>query len=418
MSEMPLPFSWRVGLRYTGIQSGNPLLWFLSRIAITGLILAVALLVVVLSVMNGFDRELRLRILSIVPHVTLFYDIELGDTSVDPMSSKRWQEIETQIKSRPEVRGVTPFVEREGLLKSGVAAEPLMIYGMEEYLPLAHYLDSRAWQRWQQDDRAIFISAYLARHLAVVVGDELMAILPALHGQDAAMQLEVFRVAGIFDTQTELDKAFVWVHLDALQQLNGLEHPQGFRLALEDLFRSREVAWDLLRQLPAGFYGQDWSQTHGNLYEAVQMSRAMVSLLMLIIIAVAVFNVVTTLMLVVMEKKRAIAILQVMGAERHQIMGIFVVQGMMIGLLGSVAGALLGGVIALYLPDVVSLLEGWFHFQLLNTEIYPVSYIPSDLRMGQVLWVVVVSVTLSVLASCYPAWRGAHTEPAKVLRYE
>lgn len=414
---MQAPFSWQVGLRYTGIQSGNRLLWFLSRIAITGLILAVALLVVVLSVMNGFDRELRLHILSIVPHVTLYHDAAQQDP-VDPMTPAKWQGIETQLKSHEQVLDVIPFVEREGLLKSSVAAEPLIVYGMEQYPPLASYLDAAAWQRWKEDDRAVFVSAYLARRLGIVVDDEVMAIFPPLHEQGGAMQLEVFRVAGIFDTKTELDKSFVWVHRDTLQKISAMEYPQGFRLALRDLFRSREVAWDLLEKLPPGFYGQDWSTTHGNLYEAVQMSRAMVSLLMFIIIAVAVFNVVSTLMLVVMEKKQAIAILQVMGAERRQIMGVFVVQGMMIGLLGSVTGALLGSVISVFLPDVVSVFEQLFHFQLLSTEIYPVSYIPADLRISQVLWVVFVSVTLSLLASCYPAWRGARTEPARVLRYE
>lgn len=420
---MQVPFSWRVGLRYTGIQSGNRLLWFLSRIAITGLILAVTLLVVVLSVMNGFDRELRLNILSVVPHVTLYYedtsqqDIKQQD-SVAAMTPARWQGIEAQLNSHPEVRSVIPFIEREALLKSSVAAEPLILYGMEEYPPLAHYLDAASWQRWTDDSRSMFVSAYIAKRLDAAVGDELLAVLPPLREQDGTLQLEVFRVAGIFDTKTELDKGFVWVHLETLQQMTHLQYPQGFRLALKDLFRSREVAWALLAQLPSGFYGQDWSQTHGNLYEAVQMSRAMVSLLMFIIIAVAVFNVVSTLMLVVMEKKQAIAILQVMGAERRQIMGVFVVQGMMIGLLGSVAGALLGSIISVCLPDVMSFLEQCFHFQLLSTEIYPVSYIPSDLRIGQVIWVVFVSVMLSLLASCYPAWCGAHTEPARILRYE
>jgi lipoprotein-releasing system permease protein len=415
---MQVPFSWRLGLRYTGIQSGNPLLWFLSRMAITGLILSVALLVVVLSVMNGFDRELRLHILSIVPHVTLYYEHDRKNASELPLSPQQWQDVEDQLKTHPAIQGVIPFVEREALLKSGVTAEPLIVYGMEEYPPLVHYLDVAAWQRWREDERAIFLSAYLARRLMVAPGDEVMAIFPPQQQQASAMQLEVFRVAGIFDTKTELDKAFVWVHLGTLQKVSGLDYPQGFRLSLKDLFASREVAWEVLGQLPSGFYGQDWSQTHGNLYDAVQMSRAMVSLLMFIIIAVAVFNVVSTLMLVVMEKKQAIAILQVMGADARQIIGVFVMQGMLIGLLGSVVGALIGSVISLWLPDVISLLEQWFHFQLLSTEIYPVSYIPSDLRFGQVVWVVFVSVTLSLMASCYPAWRGAQTIPAKVLRYE
>lgn len=406
-------FVWKIGFRYAGLQSGNRLLWFLSRIAITGMVLAVALLIVVLSVMNGFDRELRVRILSIVPHLTIY---------ADQMERSSWEETEKRILNHPEITRITPFVEREALLKSAAASEPLMMYGMDQYPPLMDYIQEEHWAQWLEQERGILISALSAKKLGLQLGDEVLAIFPPRNDprddQGTSMQLEVFTVSGIFNTNTELDKSFAWVHLAALQEISGMEHPQGFRLALRDLFQSREVAWQLLSQLPDGVFAREWSQTHGNLYEAVQMSRSMVSLLMIIIIAVAVFNVVSTLMLVVMEKKQAIAILQVMGATRKQVVMVFVIQGMLLGLIGTLLGALLGSIVSLCLPSIVSFLEQWFHFQLLTTEIYPVSYIPSDLRWGQVVWVVSVAVMCSLLASFYPAWQGARTQAANVLRYE
>lgn len=404
-----------VGLRYTGLRSGNHLLLFLSRIATAGLVLAVALLIVVLSVMNGFDRELRLRILAMVPHLTLYYDETEGK-----LDEAQWLALPQQLAKHPEVLQVTPFVEREALLKSSQGVEPLMLYGMEHYDALATYLPADAWQRWQQNPRGLFLSEMLARRLGLGVGDEVLAVFPGASAENgqAALQLEVFQVAGLFNTHTELDKGFAWVHQGALQEIARTGHPQGFRIAIRDLFRSRDVGWELIRQLPPGFYGQDWSRSHGNLYEAVQMSRAMVSALMFIIIAVAVFNVISTLMLVVMEKKQAIAILQVMGARRSQVVAVFVIQGVMIGLTGALIGALLGSVIAVVLPHVLSVLEQMFHFQLINAEIYPVSYIPSDWRFTQVLVVVAVAILFSLLASFYPAWRASHGDAAQVLRYE
>ncbi len=363
--------------------------------------------------MNGFDRELRERILNIVPHISFYHE---GSDIVD------WHDLEKNIKSNPDVKEVIPFIEVEGLLKSGDLAEPLLFYGVENYPALNEYIAKEQLQVWNSNITGLLIGAHLSEKLHLKVGDEVIGILSVKKNNSedvlSKMALQRFQVSGIFDTKTELDKALVIAHQRVLQEVTGMDGPQGLRLRVNDLFKAPIIEWQLLQTMPASFYGKNWSQTHGNLYEAVQMSRALVSLLMFVIIAVAVFNIVSTLILVVIEKKQAIAILRVQGASRKQIVRIFMVQGTMIGLTGACIGALIGSIISLLLPDLVSFLEHVFHFQFLKTDVYPISYIPSDLRANQVLSVVMVATFFSFITSLYPAWRATRVDPAQVLRYE
>jgi lipoprotein-releasing system permease protein len=408
-----------IGFRYAGVKAGTHLLSFLSRVAMLGLIFGTALLIVVLSVMNGFDRELRERILNIVPHISLYNE--------DHVESINWDKLESSLKTNPDIKEVIPFVEVEGLLKGAYTAEPLLFYGVESYPALQEYVVGNDLRSWENNPTGLLLGAYLADKLNLQTGDEVVAILSInkkpIDAQNGTamlpkMLLQRFQVAGIFDTKTELDKALVISHQAILRSVMHMDGPQGFRLQLHDLFRAPIVQWQLLQDMPASFYGRNWSQTHGNLYEAVQMSRALVSLLMFVIIAVAVFNIVSTLILVVIEKKQAIAILRVQGATRSHIVHIFMVQGTVIGLMGSCIGALIGIMISLILPDLVLFVEHLLQIQILKADVYPISYIPSDLRMGQVLSVVAVATLFSFFTSLYPAWRATRVDPAEVLRYE
>jgi lipoprotein-releasing system permease protein len=420
-------FSRRVGLRYAGVQAQTHLLGFLARMAMTGLVLGTALLIVVLSVMNGFDRELRERILDLVPHIAFYNAVPTG---ADPTQQAiDWDALENTLRADPAVRDVVRFNEVDGMLKSRDTAEPLVFYGVEDYPALEEYLSADALQHWKHNPTGLLVGQYLAERLHLKVDDEVIGLLSMASGSRdtgsatpgdflSKTVLQRFQVAGIFDTKTELDKALVIAHPAVLQAALGIQGAQGFRLRLHDLFRAPVVEWQLLQKLPANFYGRNWSQTQGNLYEAVQMSRSLVSLLMFVIIAVAVFNIVSTLMMVVMEKKQSIAILRVQGATRWQIIRIFVVQGTAIGLAGSGLGALLGMLVSWALPGAVSGIEQAFHFHFLKTEVYPISYIPSDLRMTQVMVVVLVATLFSFITSLYPAWRATRIDPAQVLRYE
>ena len=412
-------FSWFIGLRYAGIKTEARLLAFLARMAMSGLIFGTALLVVVLSVMNGFDRELRERILNIVPHITLYHDTRGMREHPEAID---WKGLEQTISRNPQVSEVIPFIEVEGLLKTADQAEPLLFYGVEDYPALGDYIAASEITDWKQNETGLLVGAHLAEKMHLHVGDEVIGLLSVASSGDgdalSRMLPQRFQVAGIFDTKTELDKSLIVAHRTLLQTVTGADGPQGYRLRVKDLFRAPVIEWQLLQQMPASFYGRNWSQTHGNLYEAVQMSRALVSLLMFVIIAVAVFNIVSTLILVVIEKKQAIAILRVQGASRCHIIQLFMVQGTIIGCMGSCIGALLGVIVSLLLPDVVAGLEHAFHFQFLRTDVYPISYIPSDVRMGQVLSVVAVATVFSFVTSLYPAWRATRVEPADVLRYE
>jgi lipoprotein-releasing system permease protein len=412
-----------IGFRYAGVKADTHLLSFLSRVAMLGLVFGVALLIVVLSVMNGFDRELRERILNIVPHISIYHDPSYHEAG----SMIDWAALELTLKNNPAVREVIPFIEVEGLLKGGDKAEPLLFYGVESYPALQDYVSKDDLHSWQNNSTGLLVGAYLAEKLHLSKGDEVIAILSvnsqSVNAQDGnttlpKMKMQRYQVAGVFDTKTELDKALAISHQLVLQSAMQMNGPQGFRLQLYDLFRAPIVQWQLLQNMPASFYGRNWSQTHGNLYEAVQMSRALVSLLMFVIIAVAVFNIVSTLILVVIEKKQAIAILRVQGATRGHIVRIFMVQGTVIGLMGSCIGATIGMLVSWILPDLVLSLEHLLHIQFLKTEVYPISYIPSDLRISQVIAVVVVATVFSFLTSLYPAWRATRVDAAQVLRYE
>lgn len=413
---------WFVGLRYVGIQSDTHLLSFLARVAMLGLVLGSSLLIVVLSVMNGFDRELRERILNIVPHISLY-----ADTTQSPVAKTvDWMAVRKEVLDRPEVLEAIPFIEIQGLLKNGEQAEPLLFYGIEDFPALHDYITDVDLKNWQDNPGGLLVGATVAEKMHLSTGDEVLGILSIDNSANTSsnesslhkMTLQRFQVAGIFDTKTELDKALVIAHEGILEQVSGVHTPQGLRLRVKDLFRAPIIEWQLLQKLPENIYARNWSQTHGNLYEAVQMSRSLVSLLMFVIIAVAVFNVVSTLMLVVIEKKQAIAILQVQGANRRDIMRIFIVQGVTIGLIGSCIGALLGMLVSLILPDLVAFVEHALHFQFLKTDVYPISYIPSDLRFSQVAVVVFIATFFSFIASLYPAWRATRVDPAQVLRYE
>jgi lipoprotein-releasing system permease protein len=398
-----------VGLRYfTAGGRGNLLVSFISMLAIAGMALGVALLVLVLSVMNGFDRELRDRILSVVPHIELLHNHGVSD----------WQGQRPLIAGLNHVTEVSPYNQIEGLLYSRQQSRPLRLLGLAgEAMPagLKALLLEADLSLPGADE--MLLSQSLAEDLDVAVGQRLTVIIPAASG--GRTSAHSLRLSGIFASHTELDQMLGLASLQQVAEIAAVPRlVQGFRLQVDQQFDARRIGYELLEQLPYGYGFRDWFQTHGNLYQAIQLSRNMVGLLIFMIIAIAAFNVVSMLMMSVIDKRRDIAILQTLGLARPDILRLFLIQGAFIGLFGISIGVALGVLGSIWVADLVSCMESLLGVTFLNTEVYPIDYIPVDLRWSDVLMVAGSALVLNLLATLYPALRASRMVPAQELRYE
>jgi lipoprotein-releasing system permease protein len=377
-----------------------------------GLVLAIALLIVVLSVMNGFDREMRERILSLVPHITLY--------SHEPMQD--WEATKAILLAHPDVVSVSPFTQFDALFMRGADIETARGVGIDAVDPaselmLASLTDQQRGDFASRQD-ALLLGAGIARKLGVTEGETLTLIVPGggLTGDTGATRFEALYLAGVVETGTELDQAVALLPLANASRLAGLgTSVSGLRVTTTDIFGVGGIAWELVNELPVGHYTTNWMMTHGNLYAAIQLSRDLVTILLLSIIAVAAFNVVSSLVLVVFDKQDNIAILRTLGASGADIAWVFVLQGAMIGLVGAVAGSLLGALLSQAVPGLVGGLENLLDMRFLNTDVYPVSFVPVDLMLQDVLTVAGVALLMCLLAAIYPARRAANLAPAKVL---
>jgi lipoprotein-releasing system permease protein len=403
------PVSVFIGLRYffSGNRS-NLLVSFISLLAIAGLVLGVALLVIVLSVMNGFDRELRNNILSVVPHVQLIHQVGVDN----------WQSEQQVISQLKQVTEATPYNEVKGLLNRRQLVRPIQLLGLSsELLPagLGSVLDN--YHLSVPTVGQLLLSEVLAEFLNVEVNQSVSVIIPS--GSEGSTKVHPFTVSGIFATHTELDQSLAIASLEQVAQIAGTPgQVLGFRLQVEDQFNARNIGFDVIKQLPFGYGFRDWFQTHGNLYQAIQLSRNLVGLLIFLIVAIAAFNVISMLMMSVMNKRKDIAILQTLGLSQGPIVRLFLMQGSMIGFFGISIGVILGIVGCYWIADLIGWLESLLGMTFLDTSIYPINYIPVDLRWGDVITIAAVALVLNVLATIYPALRASRTVPAEELRYE
>ncbi len=386
-------------------STGKQLASFIALLAISGLVLGVALMIVVLSVMNGFDREMRTRILGVVPHIQLYGTGGISD----------WPTLAERIRENPRVVEVKPFTQIDGMLNFRGNTQAVQLLGIAG--------DSLGEVKADQTLSAneIMLPLPLSEKLAVKVGDSVTLIIPGKRkkGRQSLPDARVFNVAGVYQTHTALDTTVGLVSLSVASQLMDLEgQVGGLRVKVDDIFAARQIAFELLKVLPAGFRFSDWLQTHGNLYQAIQMSRKMVGLLVFLVIAIAVFNIISMLVMTVVEKRGDIAILKTLGATNSAVLTIFMVQGAMIGVAGIAGGVLLGVLGAHFVENLISILERLIGRPFLSIEVYPIDYIPSDLRWSDVLMVALVALALNLLVSLYPAWQAARLKPAQILRYE
>ncbi|UVM46470.1 lipoprotein-releasing ABC transporter permease subunit [Pseudomonas brassicacearum] len=408
-----------IGTRYTRAKRRNHFVSFISLTSIIGLALGVVVMIVVLSVMNGFDHEMRTRVLGMVPHATL----ESGEAISD------WPSLAAKVKQNPQVLAVAPFTQMQGLLTNDGKVSKVLLNGIDPGLERQVSIIDNFMQQGKLDDLApgsfgIVIGDKAAAKLGVAIGDKLTFVTPEVTVTPGGMfpRMKRFTVVGIFHVGAgELDGYLGVTNLQDLARLHRWkpDQVQGLRLKFDDLFQAPRVAWTIAQQLGEDrYYARDWTRTHGNLYQAIRMEKAMIGLLLLLIVAVAAFNIISTLVMVVNDKKGDIAILRTLGATPGQIMRIFMVQGTVIGVIGTFVGALVGMFAALNVSAAIAALEGLIGHKFLNADVYFIDYLPSQLQADDVLMVCGAALVLSFLATLYPAWRAARTQPAEALRYE
>lgn len=411
------PLSLFIGLRYTGAKRRAHFISFISTVSMIGLTLGVAVLILVLSVMNGFDRELRQRILGMVPHATLsLYRSEITD----------WPDLIERLQAQPSVEGAAPFISAQGMLTARGAVKGVLVNGIDpDYEQrvsiLPQHLIAGQLKDLQSGEFGILLGDILARSLGAQVGDKVTLVLPEASISVAGVfpRLKRFKLVGIFSVGAELDASMAYIHIEDAARIKRIEQGvEGIRLKLDNLFKAPSEVRRIARQLDGAYRVTDWTRTHGNLFQAIQLEKKMIGLLLFIIVAVAAFNIVSTLVMVVADKRSDIAILRTMGASSATIMRTFIVQGGYIGCVGTLAGTGLGILLALTVTDVVAWIEQLFNIEFLSAEVYFISYLPSELRWPDVLMIALASLSISLLATIYPAYRASQTKPAEALRYE
>jgi lipoprotein-releasing system permease protein len=412
------PLELYVGLRYTRAKRRNHFISFISLTSMLGIALGVTALITVLSVMNGFEKELRERILGMAAHATI---------SGPSGQLEDWGQVLDQAGRHPQVTGRAPYVQAEGMLTLGEAVRGTVIRGiLPEAEPAVSDVGAhmREGQITDLVDGAynIVLGKDLARILGAAVGDKVTLVVPQAKVTPAGLlpRLRRFTVVGIFDIgMYEYDAALALVHLGDASRLFGLgEAVSGIRLKLDDLFAAPRVSREVALELPGRYFVSDWTQHHANFFRAVKTEKTVMFVILTLIVAVAAFNIISTLIMAVSDKEADIAILRTLGATPRSIMGMFVVQGSLIGVVGTVLGALGGVALALNVETVVGGIEQLFQVKFLSPDVYYISDLPSDMHWSDVGRVSLVALLLSLTATLYPAWRASRTQPAEALRYE
>ncbi len=425
---MNLPYEWQVGLRYTRAgkrrgevdqtgKAGDGFVSFIAAISMAGIALGVAALIVVLSVMNGFQKEVRDRMLSVLAHV----EVSNPETGI-----KDWQALAAQAKKVPEVREAAPYVQGQAMLTRDETVRGVIVRGVEpaeeaKVSDLAGEMRAGKLSDLTAGSFNIVLGSELARAFGVRAGDKINVLAPQGIVTPAGVvpRLKAFTVVGVFESgHYEYDSSLALINIDDAEKLYRLDNYTGIRLKLADMQAAPEVAQKLVRTLDQDVLVRDWTQQNRSWFSAVQLEKRMMFIILALIIAVAAFNLVSSLVMSVRDKEADIAILRTLGAAPKSVLAIFVVQGALIGLAGCFIGVVLGILLALNVGTVVGFIEHVFHVAFLPQNIYFVSELPSDLQWPDVVTIGCVSVLLSFVATLYPSWRAARIEPAQALRYE
>jgi len=407
-----------VGLRYTRAKRRNRFIGINSAVSMIGIALGVWALIVVLSVMNGFQKEVRTRILAVVSHLQILSD----DNRLQD-----WPAVAKIVAQHPRVVGTAPFVQAQAMLINGPATRGAAVRGIlpseeDNVADLGRHMRSGSLDALRPGEFNVVLGADLARALGVLRGDKIALIAPQGVVTPAGLipRLKQFTVAGVFEAGiVDADSGLALVHLRDAQVLYQMgETVSGVRLKLDDPFAARPVAYDLLAKLPRNLYGSDWTRSHANFFRAVEIEKRMMFLILGLIVLVAAINIISTLIVAVADKQADIAILRTLGAAPRSILQIFMVQGMVMGVVGTGAGVVTGIITALNVDVIVKKIEELLRIKFLSPDVYLIPDLPSDLQANDVVWVALVAFLLSLLATIYPSWRAARVNPAEALRYE
>jgi len=412
------PYELYAGLRYTRAKRRNHFISFISLASMLGIAIGVTALITVLSVMNGFESELRTRILGMASHATI---------SALRGGLEDWPTVAKLAEHNPEIENLAPYVEGEGMLKAGSDLTGTLLRGVlpeEEgkVSDIAEHMKSGALTDLKAGEYKIVLGRELAQTLGVDIGDKVDLMIPQASVTPAGVlpRFRRFTVAGVFSVgMYEFDRGLVLIHMADAQALYRMgSDVTGVRLKLHDLFKAPQVSRELAGELPGIYFVSDWTRQHANFFRAVKTEKMVMFIILSLIVGVAAFNIVSTLVMVVQDKQADIAILRTLGATPRSIMAIFMVQGSIIGIIGTALGVAGGVALALNVPVLVPLLEQLTNQQFLSPDVYYISDLPSELELGDVLRIGVLSLTLGLLSTLYPAWRASRTLPAEALRYE
>lgn len=418
---MQTPYELILGWRYTRAGRAtrrNGFISFISGVSMLGIALGVAALIIVLSVMNGFQKDVRDRMLGVVSHIEIF--APGGGALPDVNLTLR------EARANPQVVGAAPFISAQALLARGEDMKGAIVRGIDpqhedEVTDLAVGLKHNALARLIPGEFGVVLGRDLARSLGVLEGDKVTLVAPSGQVTPAGVvpRLKQMTVVGTFDSgHYEYDSALLMMHMDDAAKIFRLEGPTGVRLKLKDLHQAREVAGQLARSLSGDLLIRDWTRQNRNWFAAVQLEKRMMFIILTLIVAVAAFNLVSTLVMTVTDKHADIAILRTLGASPRSIMGVFVVQGAMVGVIGTLCGLALGLLVAFNIDVIVPALEALFHASFLPRDIYLISRMPSEPLASDIVPIAFISLVLAFVATLYPSWRASRVNPAEALRYE
>ncbi len=407
-----------IGLRYTRAKRRNHFISFISLISMLGIALGVTVLITVISVMNGFEKELRERILGVVSHLTV-------QAVGKPL--QEWQQVGEMLRQYKGVTGVAPYIQAEGMVSQGAIVSGTLIRGVlpaqeGEVSKLEEKMLVGKMENLQLGEFGIILGKDLALSMRVGLGDKVTLITPQANVTAVGVlpRLKRFTVVGIFEIgMYEYDSALALMHIEdasRLFRLNG--GVTGVRVKLDDMFAAPKLTRELQNELPLGYRASDWTRQHANFFRAVQMEKTVMFVILFLIVAVAAFNIVSTLVMMVTDKESDIAILRTLGSSPASIMGIFIVQGTLIGVIGTFLGTVGGVALAVNVETLVPAIEQLFSIQFLAADVYYISDLPSDMRASDVIAISTASLVISLVATLYPAWRASRTQPAEALRYE